>query len=146
MEKSTTSKPLNPRDISGFLLWQSANKWEKYVNSYLKEIGLNQSENFHLMCLNYLTRAGEEITQVGLAHFTGVTSMSVSKILKKLETQKIIKRFTGKDTRSKTLKLTEKGLELAVKSSEILDSADKLFFPSKDKQLYIDYLARLESY
>jgi DNA-binding MarR family transcriptional regulator len=146
MEKTSNTKIANPRDISGFLLWQSANKWEKYVNSHLKELGLNQSENFHLLSINYLTKSGEGLTQIGLSLFTGVTSMSVSKILKKLETQKIIKRTTGKDSRSKNLKLTEKGQEITIQATEILNNADKLFFPSKDKQLYIDYLARLESY
>lgn len=133
-----------PSDFAGFLLWQAANKWEKYLNTQLKPFGLNQAEVLHLISIFHLLQSqSEEITQSVLAQYTGVTAMSVSKILTKLEKQGLILRSVGTDSRSKSVLITKIGEKLLIQTAQILSKANDDFYPSKSRPKLINYLNNL---
>jgi hypothetical protein len=76
---------VNPMNYPGFLFWQKANVWEKYVNNQLKQFNVTQSEVLQLISLVVLLDKKVEVLQVDLVEFTGVGAMTVSKIFKILE-------------------------------------------------------------
>jgi DNA-binding MarR family transcriptional regulator len=133
----------DPSNYAGFLVWQKANKWEKFLNSQLKEIGLNQSELLHLISISHLMRIQKEISQTQLADYTGVTTMSVSKILTKLEYMKLIERKTGSDIRSKSIVVTKDGFTFLIKCAELMHNSDVEFYPKSQKPNFIQYLKKL---
>lgn len=132
-----------PTDFAGFLLWQAANKWEKYINLQLRETGLNQADMLHLISIFHLLQISSQVSQVQLADYTGVTTMSVSKILTKLTKYDLITRKTGSDSRSKSISLTENGLKILQECANRMRDADKKFFAPKAKPQFIDYLNNL---
>jgi DNA-binding MarR family transcriptional regulator len=132
-----------PTDFAGFLLWQTANKWEKYINLQLRATGLNQAEMLHAISLFHLLQIQTDVSQTQLADYTGVTTMSVSKILTKLEKNNLIARKTGSDPRSKSITLTESGLKLIQECATEMRNADETFFPSTSKPQFINYLKKL---
>jgi DNA-binding MarR family transcriptional regulator len=131
----------DPSNYAGFLVWQKANKWEKFLNSQLRAIGLNQAELLHLISIFHLLQTQKELSQSQLADYTGVTTMSVSKILTKLESMALIERRTGSDIRSKSIVVTKKGLTTMIQSAEQMHSADAEFYPKSGKD--VGYLSKL---
>lgn len=134
----------DPREFTGFLFWQKANNWEKYVNSQLEAYNISQSEIFQLISISILLNQQEEVTQVDIANFTGVPAMNVSKVLKKLEKKEFITRQTGTDSRSKSLKITEKGLDVLIKSAKTLFKSNQNFFPAQNSEEFFNYLQKLK--
>ncbi|MBC7472295.1 MAG: winged helix-turn-helix transcriptional regulator [candidate division SR1 bacterium] len=132
-----------PTDFAGFLLWQTANKWEKYINLQLKKTDLNQADMLHLISLFHLLQTSSEVSQVQLAEYTGVTTMSVSKILTKLSKIDLVTRKIGSDSRSKSISLTEKGIKILQECANKMQDADKKFFVPKAKPQFINYLNNL---
>jgi DNA-binding MarR family transcriptional regulator len=132
----------DPSNYAGFLVWKKANKWEKFLNTKIKEIGLNQSELLHLISIFHLLQTQKELCQSQLADYTGVTTMSVSKILTKLESIALIERRIGSDIRSKSIIITEQGLNILV-DAEKMEGADTKFFPNAGKDGFIKYLKKL---
>ncbi len=111
---------IDPTHHAGFLLWQKANNFEKEVNKGLKTFWLNQSEMFHLISIAWLTHTSKDITQTELARFSGVTTMSVSKILRKLENMELVIRSEGLDRRSKYIQVTGSGIQKLIETCDIL--------------------------
>ena len=134
----------NPNSYAGFLFWQKSNSWEKYINSILKQFKLNQAEYLHLVSLFWLQNNQPQVVQADLAQYTGVTSMGTSKILVKLEKLDFISRFTGDDSRSKAVTVTQNGLKVLMETANEIGKADKLFFSEQDKSTFINYLAKLK--
>jgi DNA-binding MarR family transcriptional regulator len=132
----------DPSNFAGFLVWQSANAWEKYLNSKLAPTGLNQSEMLHLISIFHLLQSQNELNQSQLAEYTGVTAMSVSKIIKKLQSMDFIERKTGSDPRSKSISVTTNGFVLLQDCTEILRLADVEFFQKPGKSSLISYLQK----
>jgi MarR family transcriptional regulator, organic hydroperoxide resistance regulator len=134
------NKEPNPNDYPGFLVWKLANKWEKYINARLKPFGVNQAEMLHLISLFWLSKYQQEVTQTALADDTGVSTMAVSKIIRNLERLGFALRLIGTDPRSKSLTVSEAGLNLLHQTAGILSTADQEFFHNSGKQQLIHYI------
>jgi DNA-binding MarR family transcriptional regulator len=133
----------DPSNYAGFLVWQKANKWEKFLNSQLKELGLNQSELLHLISIFHLLQTQKELSQSQLADYTGVTTMSVSKILTKLESMALISRQIGSDIRSKSIVVSEQGFTTLTQCAELMGKTDAEFFGKSGKDGFVKYLSKL---
>jgi DNA-binding MarR family transcriptional regulator len=133
----------DPSNYAGFLVWQKANRWEKFINSKIKEIGLNQSELLHLISISHLMRTQNEISQTQLADYTGVTTMSVSKILTKLESLGFVVRKIGSDPRSKSIIVTKQGFVTLIQCAQLMHNSDAEFYPKTQKPNFIQYLNKL---
>lgn len=140
--QSKTNYP-DPTKFNGFLMWQSANKLEKQVNSALKPYDLNQSEMLHLISIFHLLTQNKTLTQAQLANFTGVTTMSVSKILTKLESRNFIKRQVGHDPRSKNITVTDDGLNFLRTCAPLMNGVEESFFPVSFNSELINILSQL---
>jgi DNA-binding MarR family transcriptional regulator len=139
------SNPIpDPRNYAGFLIWQTNNAWEKFVNQKLKEFGLNQSELLHLISIMYLLEQYKEVNQTNLANFTGLTTMSVSKILRKLEKLNFVVRQTGLDSRAMSVRVSKTGKELLLITLPILTTAHEDFYSTVGDQAFIKYLKSIK--
>jgi DNA-binding MarR family transcriptional regulator len=80
------------------------------------------------------------ITQMMLAHNTNCDKMMVSKVLRLLEDRKYVMRKSHHlDTRSRSLLLTTKGMELIEKATPVFIKAEEDFFKCmKSKQKSMD--------
>ncbi|MGL4757986.1 MAG: MarR family winged helix-turn-helix transcriptional regulator [Patescibacteria group bacterium] len=134
---------LDPRQYSGFTLWLKANNWETELNSKLKPFKTTQNEVLMLISLVFLSGGKSEIRQSDLAQFTGVSPMSVSKTLSKLEKKNLITRLVGKDSRSKAISITKIGMEILTSTATILVETNNNFFPNKSKPEFDQYLNQL---
>lgn len=138
-----TDRVPNPYDVAGFQLWQSANEWERFVNTALEPFGVNQSEVFQLISLVVAARQQEgvgEVTQVLLAQLTGTHVMTVSKILRSLEKKQLIVRTVGRDARAKALRITKAGEQLLIETTGALMEANNNFFPAAGRAELVAYL------
>jgi DNA-binding MarR family transcriptional regulator len=134
----------DPRTYIGFQLWQKSNLCEKYINSQLKKYQITQSEIFPLISLAVLINQSGEVTQVQLSDFTGISVMSISKILKTLEKKNYISRTTGKDSRSKALEITEDGMQILINSAQTLQEANTKLFPDDNSKQFYNYLLAIK--
>lgn len=136
---------LDPRRYTGFTLWRKANDWERTLNQALKPFDITQSEILILISCAFLLQELGEITQVDIVEFIGVMPMSVSKTLKRLESNSLITRTTGVDTRSKSVTVTKQGMDILVKTAKIILEMNDSFFPEKGKAIFDSYLNSLNS-
>ena len=131
----------NPNNYAGFLVWQIANKWEKYVNIQLKKHNATQSECFCMISILQLLQDKNqvkglkitremtpEVTQVDIARQSGNSIMNTSKILKNLEKKDLIERTTALDSRAKSIKLTKKGMQISMNVASVLHQANSDFY------------------
>ena len=118
-----------PDDSPGFLLWQVSNLWQRKMNSGLSKLGLTHVQFVLLAGIIWLRESQESVTQARLAAHTKADIMMTSKVLRALEQRGLIKRETdSKDTRAKSLTITQEGYDLAVAAIEIVDKIDRDFF------------------
>ncbi len=118
-----------PDENLGYLLWQTTMQWQRQMNRALDEIGLTHTQFVILIALAWLSRNAENVTQKEIADHSKTDRMMVSKILRKLQENKLIERKEHKtDTRAKCVFLTEKGTEILQKAIEIKTKANDRFF------------------
>lgn len=115
-----------PEDNTGYLLWQTTMIWQRTMNRILDKIDLTHTQFVILASLGWLSKSQNGISQKDIAHNSNTDRMMVSKILRTLQKKDYIKRRENeKDTRSKLVSLTEKGiikLQEALKKVEITDN------------------------
>jgi DNA-binding MarR family transcriptional regulator len=143
-EKDVKLSELDPTTYAGFLVWQTSNNWERFVNSQLLKNSINQSELFHMIGLLWLTKENKTLTQASLSRFVGTTSMNTSKILKKLEVLGYVTREVGTDVRANSILLTVKGRSIVMESARNLQSAETTFYPENGRKELISYLLKLK--
>ncbi|MEM8939999.1 MAG: MarR family transcriptional regulator [Bacteroidota bacterium] len=129
-----------PEDNSGYLLWQTTMIWQRQMNRELSKIGLTHTQFVILASLAWLSKRQNKISQKDIADDSNTDRMMVSKILGKLQQKKYIKRQENeKDTRSKLVFLTEKGvikLQIALRHVEITDNK---FFSEVAEDKYFNH-------
>lgn len=94
------------------------------------EYSINEVPAFVIMTVLYWLKIKNHVpTQVTIVKLTKLDKMTVSKILKQLFSQGYIIRFEdSKDTRAKTVQLTEQVAELVKLLLPIVEALDKEFF------------------
>jgi MarR family transcriptional regulator, organic hydroperoxide resistance regulator len=128
MNEMKTDPNVDPRNYEGFKLWRKANEWEKTVNNALKQFDVSYSELLMLISLTYLSSTQDEVTQIDLVNYSGVTPMSVSKTLVRLEKNQFISRSQAIDTRAKSIVLSKLGTKLLINTAPIMKETNDQFF------------------
>ncbi|MBV6626368.1 MAG: MarR family transcriptional regulator [Rivularia sp. (in: Bacteria)] len=139
------NKRLGPDNYASFLIWQVANKWEKRVNSELKEFDLTQAEYYQLASLFWLSQHQEEVTQTDIAKFADTIPMNTSKIMTKFEKKGLVKRVAGSDSRSKSLSITDNGEHIAIQATAKLNCLNEQFFDKDDDRNFLNHLKYLKT-
>jgi DNA-binding MarR family transcriptional regulator len=113
----------------GFMLWQITNGWQRAVRAALASTGLTYVQVVLLAGLQDRIAAGTKVSQAGLAQALGADVMMTSQVLRTLESAGLIRRDRDpRDTRARTLALTETGEAKLRAALPTLDTVDTDFF------------------
>jgi MarR family transcriptional regulator, organic hydroperoxide resistance regulator len=118
-----------PDDNAGYLLWQLSMRWQLKMKKGLDSVGITLTQFVLLAALHWLSRTEEIVTQNDLVQHTQIDKMTTSKVLRTLQNKRWITRNEhAKDTRAKTVYLTEEGKLVLQKALSIVVDVDKRFF------------------
>lgn len=112
------------------LLWQLNTIWQNKKKDAINSVAsLSILQYSILVNLNWLTTTNQEVTQVQLAAHLGMETMNVSQALKILERDGyILRQAHSVDTRAKSVLLSPKGIDITVRISEQITTAETSFF------------------
>ena len=113
----------------GFMLWQITNGWQRAVRAALAPTGLTYVQLVLLAGLQERIAAGDKVSQAGLAQSLGADVMMTSQVLRTLESGGLVRRDRDpRDTRARTLALTEAGAAKLKTALPMLEAVDTDFF------------------
>jgi MarR family transcriptional regulator, organic hydroperoxide resistance regulator len=116
---------------AGYLVWRLATKWGALLDRALVPFGLTQAQFSVLATLYGVTRAGGQPSQRELSDHTGLDPVFVSKLVRALEGNGLLRRTTDPaDSRAVRLTLTEQGAEVAETAmTRVMTLQDQLAVP-----------------
>jgi len=102
---------LGPSARAGFTLWRGAMAWERDVNRALRHLGLTHTQLLVLSALaGAFKRADEAVSQAAVAAEAGLDKVTVSTVLRNLESRGLVDRDVGYgDRRSWRVIITSSG-------------------------------------
>jgi len=121
-----------PSELTGFLIWQTTNLWQRRMKEKLDPIGITHVQFLLLNSLATLNKTSEKpLSQMMVATHAHCDKMMASKVLRLLEDRHyVIRKPHHLDTRSKSLLITTKGMELLEKATPVLRLMEENFFKS----------------
>lgn len=138
-----------PEYSPGFLLWQTMVTWQRLIKKGLDRYNISHAQFVIMANVLWFEGVQQIPTQILIVRSTKLDKMTVSKSLKKLVAQGLIKRSEHKeDTRAKSVYLTAKGKALASKLVPIVEKIDHDFFgviSSVNQRSFVQILADLVS-
>lgn len=130
---TSENKPLpsafeGPDESSGYLLWRVSNSWQREQRNALQHLGLTHTQ-FVVLAVASWFEEKEALTQIRLSQLTGSDTMTISQVVRVLEKADYLERIPHqKDTRSKVIRVTKAGRELAEQAVQVVEATDKKFF------------------
>jgi DNA-binding MarR family transcriptional regulator len=124
-------------ESTGFLFWQLSNLWQRQMKSVFESVGLTHVQYLLLNTLALLNKnENKSISQSMLSEHSGCDKMMVSKVLRTMETNKLVLRKAHhSDSRSISLLLTKKGMDHLKQATSVFQTAEDNFFkPLKGKE------------
>ncbi len=119
----------DPEDSPGFLLWQTTMLWQRQIKKALDDYTLSQAQFVIMATLMWFEAHHSDTTQILIVQWTKLDKMTVSQSLKKLIDFGYVARIPHtKDTRAKSVSLTEKGKEMVNLLVPIVEGIDRDFF------------------
>jgi len=135
----------SPNDSPGYLLGQLTMLWQRKQKKVLDPLDLTSTQFVLLASLGWLSKSNNSVTQVDIANQANLDRMMVSKVLRTLEEKKFITRQEHeKDTRAKTIELTNKGAEVLQTAIVVVENADNEFFSTIETDLTFFNLKMIE--
>ena len=135
-------------ESTGFLLWQVTNLWQREIKKALEKYELTHSQFVLLASIHWLTLDKQKVTQILLSNHTKIDPMTTSTVLRTLQSKGLLKRQEHeKDTRAKTVVLTELGLKNIKQAIKTVEQFDKSFFNSlnnKTKEFNLELTTLLD--
>ncbi|CAN5154192.1 MarR family transcriptional regulator [soil metagenome] len=131
-----TSQFETPEQSSGFLLWQTYNKWHRLQSEALAALGLTHVQFVLLASTCWLALIQQEITQIMIATQASTDPMMTSQVLRTLEKNGyVIRKVNRSDQRERLISPTDKGKQLLKKALVAVETIDANFFEKLgDKQ------------
>lgn len=118
-----------PEHSPGFLLWQTMVTWQRRIKKVLDPYDISHAQFVILANVLWFEGVKQTPTQILIVKSTKLDKMTVSKSLKKLVTENLVKRAEHKtDTRAKSVQLTPKGKAMATKLVPMIEKIDAEFF------------------
>jgi len=114
---------------TGFLLWQVNNLWQRSMKSTLERAGITHVQFLLLEALQRAKRDSGSLSQAKLAQLAGTDVMMTSKVLRTMESKKLVQRKSRPaDSRSNTVTLTALGEKALGKARAMVEANDENFF------------------
>lgn len=118
-----------PEESPGFLLWQTTMTWQRLIKQALDFYDISHAQFVILAIALWFENKKQEVSQTLIVRQSKLDKMTVSKALKKLVAEGYIKRSEHKkDTRAKSVYLTQKGKAKIEKLVPIVEKIDVTFF------------------
>lgn len=131
----------------GFFLWQITMIWQRKIKKVLEPYEISHAQFVIMAVLLWFNKHAYDTTQTAIINWTKLDKMTVSKAIKKLMVQGLLTQVEhAKDTRAKSVSLTEQGNTLIHKLIPIVENIDAAFFghiPADDSQSLIRMLNKL---
>jgi DNA-binding MarR family transcriptional regulator len=131
---------------TGLVFIRVYNKWHAAIKNGLRKTGITHPQFVVMTVLNFLGQAEEFVSQASIARMADMDAMSVSQIIRGLESNGYLARAANpKDTRANTVRLLEKGREAIRLALPIVENIDDEFFGvlSDEEKAFRDFLHRL---
>lgn len=126
-------------DSAGFLLWKITTLWQSKLAEVLGGFGITQTQYAILASLRWFEEKKEPTTQAHLVEHAKIDKMTLSKAVRRLESDDIIVREDSLiDSRAINVRFTAKGRKIVHKAIAAIENADEAFFFSlTEKQLEV---------
>lgn len=126
----------SPESSPGYLLGQLTLLWHRKLKKALDPLDLTHTQFILLASIAWLNNKSETVTQVEIASLNNFDRMMVSKVLRSLQTKKlIIRQEHATDTRAKIVNLTANGKKTLQTALTKVENADIEFFASIGEKL-----------
>lgn len=136
-----------PEHSPGFLLWQTSTLWQRLIKTALEPYDISHAQFVIMATLLWFKAHNYDTTQVLIVTWSKLDPMTVSKSLKKLAAQGYVERMEHeRDTRAKSVLLTNKGKMLVHTLVPIIEKIDADFFAivgPRTQETLIAILAKL---
>lgn len=133
-----------PDDQVGFMLSQTYLLKQRVTNFALKDLDITYMQFVILSTIRILQEEKGLITQQIIADKRRLDKVTVSNVVKTLVEKGLIKRnHHPEDHRALVLRLTTRGMDLAIKSKEIVRNTDMKFFSGIDSTQLRETLKRI---
>jgi MarR family transcriptional regulator, organic hydroperoxide resistance regulator len=123
------------KESPGFLLWQVTSIWQRHLRIELEKVELTHVQFVLLATCQWYNQHAEVegMTQIQLSQQAKVDVNVTSKVLRTLETKKLVLRRPHlTDTRANVITLTPAGKALIAKANIIVEQADRQFLAKID--------------
>jgi len=115
--------------MTGFRLWEAANRWQRQMRAALDDVGLTPVQFSVLVTAAWLGQGSEPVTQRALARHARLDEMMTSQVLRALEVRGMVTREQHPtDGRARRIDVTHAGLVAANQAMQAAERADKDFF------------------
>ena len=118
-------------DSPGFLLWKITALWQRTLAGVLGDFGITQTQYAILASLRWREERKLPATQTDLAEHAKLDKMTLSKAIRRLEDEGVVKRApSSSDGRATDVRLTAKGRNMTQAAIVAIEDADDAFFAS----------------
>ena len=129
MSEASPFRHARADDSPGFLLWKLTALWQHALAEVLGGYGITQTQYAILASLRWFEEQREPPTQTHLVEHTRTDKMTLSKALRRLEAQGLVKRSPSReDSRAVQVGFTAKGRKLIQQAVRDIEEADARFF------------------
>jgi len=130
MAKKITTTPTEPAVSGhGIRLYLAASRWRAHVDAVYRDAGLSPLQVNVLLAVQTLQRTTGIAKQVHIASYAGIDVMTLSKNVRALEEEALIRRVDDpSDSRARLVELTREGTARLKKVEKGLEKADRDIF------------------
>ncbi len=128
------------------MLWRATLAWQRAIRAALAPHDLTHVQFVLLASTWWLASRGEPPTQQQVADHAGTDAMMTSQVLRKLEARGLVtRRAHARDSRARSLALTERGQAVLAPALADVELADQRHFAvlAGEEPAFLELLSRL---
>ena len=132
----------------GLKFWQVHMLWSRKIRNSLDQLGITHTQFVVLASILEIkeSQIENEVTQKMISKFSNIDVMTISSVMRLLlKKEWVIIEENTRDSRAKSVGLTEKGMEILVEAVKLVEDADDDFFDisNNEKENFMKTLNKL---
>lgn len=146
MADASPFKHAEADDSPGFLLWKITALWQETLAGVLGDFGITQTQYAILASLRWFEERHQPPTQTHLVEHAKLEKMTLSKAIRRLEEDGLVKRAqSSSDGRATQVRFTAKGRKITEAAIVAIEDADDMFFATLSAAELAKYKALMVS-